>query len=185
MTPEQLVLEITETELLDDAAERRPLRRAARARHPDRARRLRHGLLVAELPALAAAGHPQDRQAVRRRADGGGRDASFIGVIVDLARKLGLDVIAEGIETPAQLDALRDLGVEFGQGLPRPPERRGAEAGPALAPVLRSSSWRRRSAARSRPSGRATRSRPTGSEMATYLSVISAVIGTSRKKPTR
>jgi EAL domain-containing protein (putative c-di-GMP-specific phosphodiesterase class I) len=37
-------------------------------------------------------------------------------VIVELARKLGLDVIAEGIETPAQLDALRDLGVEFGQG---------------------------------------------------------------------
>jgi diguanylate cyclase (GGDEF)-like protein len=46
----------------------------------------------------------------------GGREASFIGMIVDLARKLDLDVIAEGIETPAQLAALRALGVEFGQG---------------------------------------------------------------------
>ena len=49
-------------------------------------------------------------------------------MIVELARKLGLDVIAEGIETPAQLDALRDLGVELGQGflIGRP-----AAAGPA------------------------------------------------------
>jgi diguanylate cyclase (GGDEF)-like protein len=46
----------------------------------------------------------------------GGREASFIGMIVDLARKLDLDVIAEGIETPDQLAALRGLGVEFGQG---------------------------------------------------------------------
>ena len=37
-------------------------------------------------------------------------------MIVELARKLGLDVIAEGIETPAQLNALRDLDVELGQG---------------------------------------------------------------------
>ncbi len=47
---------------------------------------------------------------------GEGREASFIGVIVDLARKLGLEVIAEGIETPAQLAALQELGVELGQG---------------------------------------------------------------------
>ena len=67
--PERLTLEITETELLDDAvAERRPPRRAARARDPDRARRLRHRLLLAELPPLAAARQPQDREAVRRRA---------------------------------------------------------------------------------------------------------------------
>ena len=96
--------------------QRRALAGAALARRADRARRLRHGLLVAQLPALAAARQPQDRQAVRRRADGGGREASFIGVIVELARKLDLEVIAEGIETPAQLRALRELGVELGQG---------------------------------------------------------------------
>ena len=37
-------------------------------------------------------------------------------MIVELARKLDLEVIAEGIETPAQLRALRELGVELGQG---------------------------------------------------------------------
>ena len=37
-------------------------------------------------------------------------------MIVDLARTLELEVIAEGIETPEQLAALRDLGVELGQG---------------------------------------------------------------------
>src|SRR4030095_14598802 len=47
---------------------------------------------------------------------GDGRDASFIGVIVELARKLDLAVMAEGSEPPEQLRALRDLGVEHGQG---------------------------------------------------------------------
>ena len=45
------------------------LPRAARAGREDRARRLRHRLLVAVLPALAAAGHAEDRQAVHRRPD--------------------------------------------------------------------------------------------------------------------
>jgi len=55
-------------------------------------------------------------------------DRSFIGpeinntnydiikAIVNLAHSLGLDVIAEGIETEAQLEILRGLGCEFGQG---------------------------------------------------------------------
>jgi EAL domain-containing protein (putative c-di-GMP-specific phosphodiesterase class I) len=33
-----------------------------------------------------------------------------------LSNQLGLAVIAEGIETSAQLDILRDLECEFGQG---------------------------------------------------------------------
>ena len=37
-------------------------------------------------------------------------------MIIDLARTLELEVIAEGIETPQQLETLRELGVEFGQG---------------------------------------------------------------------
>ena len=55
-------------------------------------------------------------------------DRSFIGpeinntnydiikAIVNLAHSLGLDVIAEGIETEAQLEILRGLGCEYGQG---------------------------------------------------------------------
>ena len=46
----------------------------------------------------------------------GGRQAGFIGMILNLARTLELEVIAEGIETPAQLAALRELGAELGQG---------------------------------------------------------------------
>lgn len=55
-------------------------------------------------------------------------DRSFIGpeinstnydiikAIVNLAHSLGLDVVAEGIETEAQLKILRSLGCEYGQG---------------------------------------------------------------------
>ncbi|MEM8719672.1 MAG: EAL domain-containing protein [Cyanobacteria bacterium P01_G01_bin.39] len=55
-------------------------------------------------------------------------DRSFIGpeinntnydiikAIINLAHSLGLDVVAEGIETEAQLDILRGLGCEYGQG---------------------------------------------------------------------
>jgi EAL domain-containing protein (putative c-di-GMP-specific phosphodiesterase class I) len=55
-------------------------------------------------------------------------DRSFIGpeinntnyditkAIINLAHSLGLDVIAEGIETEAQLKILKDLGCEYGQG---------------------------------------------------------------------
>ena len=55
-------------------------------------------------------------------------DRSFIGdeinntnydiikAIIDLAHSLGLDVIAEGIETKTQRDILRGLGCEYGQG---------------------------------------------------------------------
>ncbi|MEO1693301.1 MAG: EAL domain-containing protein, partial [Cyanobacteria bacterium J06631_6] len=55
-------------------------------------------------------------------------DRSFIGpeinntnydiikAIINLAHSLGLDVIAEGIETEAQLKILKKLGCEYGQG---------------------------------------------------------------------
>ena len=45
----------------------------------------------------------------------GGND-EIVRAIVTLARNLGLTVIAEGIETDAQLALLRKLGCEGGQG---------------------------------------------------------------------
>jgi diguanylate cyclase (GGDEF)-like protein len=45
--------------------------------------------------------------------DGG---AAFARTIVELAHTLGLDVVAEGIETQGQLDAMRAVGCEMGQG---------------------------------------------------------------------
>src|SRR4051794_37916814 len=64
----------------------------------------------------------------------GRRESSFVGMIVDLARTLELEVIAEGIETPEQLAALRGLRAGLGQGyfLGRP-----SAAEPRLARSLR------------------------------------------------
>lgn len=44
------------------------------------------------------------------------RDAQLARGLVNLARGLGLDVVAEGIETREQEDAVRALGCELGQG---------------------------------------------------------------------
>ncbi|MEZ4407474.1 MAG: EAL domain-containing protein [Polyangiales bacterium] len=43
-------------------------------------------------------------------------DASVVASIVSIAHELGLEVLAEGVETPAQLDALRAVGVDLVQG---------------------------------------------------------------------
>ena len=40
----------------------------------------------------------------------------IVRIVVTLAHTLGLKVVAEGIETPGQLELLRALGCEFGQG---------------------------------------------------------------------
>ena len=41
---------------------------------------------------------------------------AFANAIVALGRSLGLRIIAEGIEEPDQLEHLREMGCEFGQG---------------------------------------------------------------------
>lgn len=43
-------------------------------------------------------------------------DRDLTAAVVALARRLGIDVTAEGIEEPAQADILKDLGCRFGQG---------------------------------------------------------------------
>jgi EAL domain-containing protein (putative c-di-GMP-specific phosphodiesterase class I) len=42
--------------------------------------------------------------------------ARLVGAVIQLARTLGVPVIAEGIERPAQLDRLLELGGSLGQG---------------------------------------------------------------------
>ena len=44
------------------------------------------------------------------------RDAAIACAIITLAHRLGLEVLAEGVETPVQLDMLRALGCETVQG---------------------------------------------------------------------
>jgi diguanylate cyclase (GGDEF)-like protein len=46
----------------------------------------------------------------------GSQESSFARMIIDLARALDLRVVAEGIESAEELDALRDLHCELGQG---------------------------------------------------------------------
>ncbi|MEG4385343.1 EAL domain-containing protein [Microcoleus sp. N9_A2] len=48
--------------------------------------------------------------------DGGGQPLQIVGAIVTLAHNLGLNAIAEGIETAEQLAQLRELGCELAQG---------------------------------------------------------------------
>jgi diguanylate cyclase len=43
-------------------------------------------------------------------------DAVIVRSIVDLARNLGLRVVAEGVETRSTWDALRDMGCDMAQG---------------------------------------------------------------------
>ncbi|MGY1711069.1 putative bifunctional diguanylate cyclase/phosphodiesterase [Geodermatophilus sp. SYSU D00758] len=44
------------------------------------------------------------------------RTRALVAGVVDLGRTLGMDVVAEGVETPGQLAALRSLGCRFLQG---------------------------------------------------------------------
>jgi EAL domain-containing protein (putative c-di-GMP-specific phosphodiesterase class I) len=65
----------------------------------------------------------------RSFVDGLGRnpeDSSIVRAVVELAHALGVAAVAEGVETPSQLAALRDIGCDFAQGYllgrPLPPE---------------------------------------------------------------
>lgn len=55
-----------------------------------------------------------DRSFTSRLAEGG--SSGFVAGIVGLGHGMGLRVVAEGVETPEQLDALRAMGCERAQG---------------------------------------------------------------------
>jgi EAL domain-containing protein (putative c-di-GMP-specific phosphodiesterase class I) len=117
LSPDQLVLEVTETQLLGDAHATASRFEELRA-HGVRIALDDFGTGYSSLSYLHSL--PLDSLKIAKPfVDGlssGRREAKFIGMIVDLARTLELEVIAEGIETPEQFRALRELGAEFGQG---------------------------------------------------------------------
>ncbi len=43
-------------------------------------------------------------------------DATMVTTIIQMARGLEMDVVAEGVESQAQLDLLRELGCDYVQG---------------------------------------------------------------------
>jgi EAL domain-containing protein (putative c-di-GMP-specific phosphodiesterase class I) len=51
-----------------------------------------------------------------QKVTGSDQDRGFVASMVDLARNVGAQVVAERVETEAELRVLRALGVEYGQG---------------------------------------------------------------------
>ena len=116
--PSLVELEITESVLMDDVEMSQETlgRLHALGRQAGR-RRLRHRLLVAQLPAALPRRPAEGRPLVRRRrsaSDPG--DSAIVTAIITLAHTLGLSAVAEGVETAAQLAALRRLGCDRAQG---------------------------------------------------------------------
>jgi diguanylate cyclase (GGDEF)-like protein len=115
--PRSLVFEITESVLLDDSS------RVSAAISDLRALGVRFalddfGTGYSSLSYLHTL--PFDMLKIAKSfVDGlarGGREASFVRMIIELARALGVTVIAEGIETQEQVNALVTLECDLGQG---------------------------------------------------------------------
>lgn len=70
-----------------------------------------------------------DRSFITHMVDNN-ENAEIVRTISGLAQNLGMDVVAEGVETREQLGILRGLGCQFGQGyfFSKPLESEGAEA---------------------------------------------------------
>lgn len=68
------------------------------------------------LPRLPVDVLKADRSLVGEPAAGGRPAAPLADVVVRLGRRLGLRVVAEGVETEQQLELLRSAGCEFAQG---------------------------------------------------------------------
>jgi diguanylate cyclase (GGDEF)-like protein/PAS domain S-box-containing protein len=52
----------------------------------------------------------------RSFVSGGDGENEIVRTIIMLARNMGMDIVAEGVETPEQLNYLRELRCEYGQG---------------------------------------------------------------------
>jgi diguanylate cyclase (GGDEF)-like protein/PAS domain S-box-containing protein len=117
LAPERLVIEITETVMLRDAAEATNVITSLQDRGVGFALD-DFGTGFSSLSYLASM-HPRlikiDQSFVRPVYEGARNDA-LLETIVSLGSKLAITMLAEGIETPAQLERLRRMGCELGQG---------------------------------------------------------------------
>ena len=117
LDPRTLKLEITENAILD------PSRAAADDLHRLAARRIDLCLddfgtgfsSLTHLHRLPIAQMKIDRSFINRIHEDE-RDEQLVSGVVTLALRLGLDVVAEGVETPRQAQMLRRMGCKFAQG---------------------------------------------------------------------
>lgn len=127
LDPGALVLEITESVLVSEMA---PIGAVL-----ERIRQLGVHLALDDFGTgysslLYLKGLPIDRLKVDRSFVAGlgtsTEDTTIVATVVDLAHKLGLAVVAEGVETEAELQAVRQMGCDQAQGFllarPVPPE---------------------------------------------------------------
>jgi EAL domain-containing protein (putative c-di-GMP-specific phosphodiesterase class I) len=132
LSPHQITLECTEQQAVSDVV---PLKRQVKA-----VRRLGFGFAVDDAGAgyasfaLIAALRPSIIKIDREIVFGIARDdakQALVEAFVSFGRRIGARLLAEGIEKRVDLDALRKLGVELGQGYllgkpapaPMPPRR--------------------------------------------------------------
>jgi diguanylate cyclase (GGDEF)-like protein/PAS domain S-box-containing protein len=116
-----------------------------------------------------------DRAFVRGVGGPGGEDDAIVAAILGMARALGLDVVAEGVETPEQLAVLRELGCPRVQGYlfspPVPAEEMRVllAASAMIAATSPSGVWGSASSATTPPASR------TAAEVAGPIAAIRAV----------
>jgi len=117
LDPACLVLEVTESALVKDMARIRTVM--------ERARDLGVHFALDDFGTgysslLYLKGLPIDRLKVDRSFVSGlgsaGQDPTIVSTVVDLAHKLGLSVVAEGVETEAELRAVGEMGCDEVQG---------------------------------------------------------------------
>ncbi|HWT92742.1 MAG TPA: EAL domain-containing protein, partial [Solirubrobacteraceae bacterium] len=132
LAPETLVLELTESSLME--AGDRPLRVL------DQVRELGVRIVLDDfgmgysslgrLRHVPIDGLKIDRSFVAGLDTVGSRDALIVSGLVELARALGLTVVAEGVETAAQLERLERMGCRYAQGflLARPVDGEALDA---------------------------------------------------------
>jgi EAL domain-containing protein (putative c-di-GMP-specific phosphodiesterase class I) len=146
LNPRQITLECTEQQAVSDVV---PLKKQVKA-----LRRLGFGFAVDDAGAgyasfaLIAALRPSVIKIDREIAHGIARDdakQALVEAFVSFGRRIGAHLLAEGIEKRADLIALKELGVDFGQGyllgkpspMPDPPRRidvlRSSDDGKAVA----------------------------------------------------
>ncbi|NEQ55259.1 MAG: EAL domain-containing protein, partial [Leptolyngbya sp. SIO3F4] len=117
LRPENLKLEITESAIMDNAESAALILRELRSQNIQLAID-DFGTGYSSLSYLTQ--FPVDTLKIDRafvnQLDQDSKHVDIFQAIVTLARTLGMDVVAEGIETETQLNQLRTLGCQWGQG---------------------------------------------------------------------